>query len=72
MRLPEEQLKDAMRKLRITNADLAEHCGVRVETVYHWVKGKQRIPSRTARLIEALLKHKELNDAKLATSDGKQ
>lgn len=63
-------MKDAMKTLSLTKAELAERCGVREETVHHWLRGKKRMPGRMASLVVALLKQKELQDA-LATGDGK-
>ena len=70
MKLPEDQLRAAMSTLNWTNEMLAEKCGVRVETVHHWLKGKKRIPSKLATLIVSCLIAKERENA-LATSAGK-
>jgi transcriptional regulator with XRE-family HTH domain len=70
MRLPEDQLKDAMKTLGLTTEELAEKCGVRPETVYHWARGKKRVPGRMASLITALLTQAERRDV-LAASTGK-
>lgn len=63
MRLSEDRLGVAMGTLNWTSEMLADKCGVRVETVHHWLKGKKRIPGRMASLVVAHLKQRELQDA---------
>lgn len=63
MRLSEDRLGVAMGTLNWTSEMLADKCGVRVETVHHWLKGKKRVPGRMVSLIVAHLKQRELLNA---------
>lgn len=67
MRLQPEGLKRALAEMGISNEELADRLGVRVETVYHWVKGKTRMPGRAVSSVNRMLR--EHRDA-LATGDG--
>jgi predicted transcriptional regulator len=71
MRLKQEEMKEVINTLGMTLEEFSEKCGVRPETVYHWIKGKNRIPAKIVRFTLAMLKHMELEKNALATGNGK-
>ena len=60
MRMSAEDLTKTLKDLDMSQADLARYLDVRVETVYRWCKGRHPIGGATARVIDGLVREKEL------------